>query len=123
MAPSAVPPGWPAGLPGPGDPALGDRVEGWLLDRLPPVVREYPQLRRHRLALALMAHHHWRAVLAGQRATYAAWRRELAGDLAPEEIADTLLVVEATGHDAAATVREVDLVLEALRGRTWRERL
>ena len=116
---SAAPPGWPADLPPVG---FEDRVTGWLLDRLPPEFRTSP-LRAHPVVLALAARQHARYTLEGAREVYRTLRAEVRDHVEPEEIDTGLLAIEALAAQFSRTLREVELVEEALRGRVWKPRL
>lgn len=116
---SAAPPGWPADLPPVG---FESQVSGWLLDRLPPEYRT-SEVRKHPMVLALAAHQHAVATLEGTREVYRSLRAELRDLLEQAEIDASLVALEALAAQFARTVREVELVQEALRGRVWKPRL
>ena len=116
---SAAPPGWPADLPPVGfEPLAG----AWLLDRLPPEYRT-SQARKHPLVLALAAKQHAVATLEGTREVYRSLRAELRDLLEPAEIDASLVALESLAAQFARTLREVELVEEALRGKVWKPRL
>ncbi len=119
----ALPTGWPRKLEPPDSPGFPDAVVSWLLDRCPPEYRSHEVLRRHARALSRLAVHHSRATLEGARGTYASARRELAETLPPEVISEVLAVLESEGARLAATLREVELVDEAIAGTRWQPRL
>lgn len=116
---NAAPPGWPADLPPVG---FESHVSGWLLDRLPPEYRT-SEVRKHPLVLAFAAHQNAIAILEGTREVYRGLRSELRDHLEQAEIDANLVAVEALAAQFARTLREVELVQEALRGRVWKPRL
>ncbi len=118
---TATPPGWPADLPGPGA-GLAEQVTGWLLDRLPPEYRT-SSLRRYPLVLAMSARLHAQATLAGTRDVYRDLRAELRDHLDPTDIQAALVGLEELAAQFSRTVREVELVEQALRGQVWKPRL
>ena len=120
---TVAPPGWPRDLPPPYAQEFPERVTGWLLDRAPPEFRVVSVWRREPKALAAAVNHHAVAVLEGLRAAYSGARRELADAITPQALGDVLAALERAGSQAAATVREVGLVEEALSGRQWRAKL
>lgn len=116
---NAAPPGWPADLPPVGYEA---QVTGWLLDRLPPEYRTSP-VRKHPLVLAMAAHEHARTTLDGTREVYRNVRASLRDFLEQSEIEGSLMALEALAAEFSRTLREVELVEQALRGQVWRPRL
>ena len=118
-----VPPGWPEGLPPPDTEEFSARVSGWLLDRCPPEFRATFTVRRHPAALAHVALYHSKATVAGQREAYRSARRVLAGELSADALRGVLSDLEATGHEVVGTLREVELVVAAMRGEEWRPKL
>lgn len=120
---AVVPPGWPSDLPPPGTEEFAAKVSGWLLDRCPPEVRSSFTIRRHPVALAHVAARHSESVVSGQREAYRSARRELVDLLPTEALAGVLTDLEAIGHDAVRTAREVQIVAEALHGAVWRPKL
>jgi hypothetical protein len=119
----ALPMGWPRDLIGPEADGFDEAVVNWLLDRCPPEYRSYEVLRRQPRALSRLAVHHCEATLTGARAAYASARRELSDAVPPQALPDVLAAIEAEGARLAATLREVNLVDEALAGMRWRPRL
>lgn len=117
------PPGWPGSVPPPGADAWRDRAVAYLLDVAPAEFRTEPLYRRQPLVLA------WRvltivdAQLEAARRSYSQARADLAGDVTPEVVADTLEALEREGAGLLARRREVDLVLRALRGESFVPRL
>ena len=73
--------------------------------------------------LARLAALHAAASLQAARSAYAGARRDLAGRVPPEAVAETLVALSKEGSRLAAQVREITLVEEALQGRRWRPRL
>ena len=55
-----IPPGWPTGVHPPGSEDFEATAIAWLLDVVPPDFRLHGVLRRHPVALAVMARHHGR---------------------------------------------------------------
>jgi len=120
---SYVPPGWPEDLPPPDTEAFSAKVSGWLLDRCPPQFRATFTVRRHPSALAHVALYHSKATVAGQREAYRAARRLLAEQLSADALSGVLADLEATGHEVVSTLREVELVVEAMHGERWQPKL
>jgi hypothetical protein len=118
---TAAPPGWPADLP-PVGAGLDAAVVGWLLDRLPPEYRTSP-VRRHPLILAIAARRHAEATVAGTREVYRELRAALRDHLEAGEIDAGLQALEGLAAQFARTLREVDMVEQALRGHIWKPRL
>ena len=116
---NTAPPGWPADLPPVG---FEEQVTGWLLDRLPPEFRTSP-IRKHPLVLAMAAREHAAATLDGTREVYRNLRSELRDHVQPEEIDAGLVALEALAAEFSRTLREVQMVEEAMRGRIWKPRL
>ncbi len=116
---TAAPAGWPADLPPVGYETV---VAAWLLDRLPPEYRTSP-VRRHPLVLAMAAHEHARATLDGTREVYRSLRAQLRDYVEQAELEASLAALEALAAQFSRTLREVDLVQQALRGTVWKPRL
>ena len=116
---SAAPPGWPADLPPVG---FEPQVTAWLLDRLPPEYRT-SVVRRHPLVLAMAAHQHAQATLEGTREVYRSLRAQLRDYVEPAEIDASLVALEALAAQFSRTLREVELVEQALLGVVWKPRL
>ena len=94
----------------------------WLLDVVPPDYRMHGVLRRHPLALAVLARHHLAACVQGAREGYRTARTELAS-LPPGGVDAVLEVYQAEGRRLVETARAVDLVGRALRGEVFTPRL
>ena len=94
----------------------------WLLDVVPPDYRLHGILRRHPLALAVLARHHLAACVQGAREGYRAARTELAS-LPPGGVDAVLEVYRAEGRRLVETAHAVDLVTRALRGEVFTPRL
>ena len=94
----------------------------WLLDVVPPDYRLHGVLRRHPLALAVLARHHLAACVHGAREGYRTARTELAS-LPPGGVDAVLEVYRAEGRRLVATARAVDLVGRALRGEVFTPQL
>jgi hypothetical protein len=90
----------------------------WLLDVVPPDYRLHGVLRRHPLALAVLAGHHLAACVQGAREGYRTARTELAS-LPPGGVDAVLEVYRAEGRRLVETARAVDLVGRALRGEVF----
>lgn len=116
---TAGPPGWPADLPSVG---FEGEVSGWLLDRLPPEYRT-SQVRRHPLVLAMAAHEHARCTLEGTREVYRGLRSALRDHIEQSEIDASLVALEGLAAQFSRTLREVELVQQALLGQVWKPRL
>ena len=94
----------------------------WLLDVVPPDYRLHGVLRRHPLALAVLARHHLAACVQGAREGYRTARTELAS-LPPGGVDAVLEVYRAEGRRLVETERAVDLVGRALRGEVFTAQL
>jgi hypothetical protein len=117
-----VPPGWPAGVHPPGSEEFEQTAVTWLLDVVPPDYRLHGVLRRHPLALAVLARHHLAACVQGARDGYRSARTELAS-LPPGGVDAVLEVYRAEGRRLVETAHAVDLVGRALRGEVFTPRL
>ncbi|MEO3939164.1 hypothetical protein V3N99_20775 [Dermatophilaceae bacterium Soc4.6] len=120
---SAVPPGWPPGVPPAHSPGWEDRAVAWLLDQCPPDYRSYAGWRRHPVALAWLADRHLDGQVAAMRQAYREVRVELGGLVPAEGLADVMHHLEAEGLRLVAAKRAAGLVLEALRGKVFVPRL
>jgi len=89
----------------------------------PAEFRTEPLYRRQPLVLAWRVQTIVDAQLEAARRSYSQARAELAGDVTPEVVADTLEALEREGAALLARRREVDLVLRALRGESFVPRL
>lgn len=123
MPQAAVPPGWPVDLPPPVSDEFAGRVTGWLLDRGPLGLRQIQIWRSQPQALAMVVAIHSEHVLSGLREAYSSVRRELINVMAPGDVDRVLVALEAAGAESAENARQVALVVEALAGKQWRERL
>ena len=123
MGRSTTPAGWPKDLPPPESGEFDERVVTWLLDRAPPGFRTASTLRAQPTALGLLVLHTAAGEVEALRAAYAAARRELSHMLSPEQLDGVLADVEAQGAASVETRRQIDLVVAALAGACWRERL
>jgi hypothetical protein len=94
----------------------------WLLDVVPPDYRLHGVLRRHPLALAVLARHHLAACVQGAREGYRTARTELAS-LPPGGVDAVLEVYRAEGRRLVESARAVDLVGRALRGEVFTPQL
>jgi hypothetical protein len=118
-----LPPGWPAGVHPPGSEDFERTAVAWLLDVVPPDYRLYGVLRRHPIALAVMAGHHVSACVEGARQGYRSARSELGESLPPHGIDAVLAAYRNEGRRLVATERAVELVTRALRGEEFRPQL
>jgi len=107
----------------PGSDDFEETAVAWLLDVIPPDYRVHGVLRRHPIALAMLARHHVTACVAAAREGYRSARTELAGLLPPQGIDAVLAVYRAEGSRLVATERAVDLVGRGLRGEEFTPRL
>jgi hypothetical protein len=96
---------------------------GWLFDRCPGDLREHDLLHRQPLLLAYVAAGQVQASLEGIRATRSTARADLAGALPPETVSEAVDLLHREEARLAATLREVRLVVDALRGARHRARL
>ena len=113
--PAYLPPGWPSGVHPPGSEGFEVSAVAWLLDVVPPDYRLYGVLRRHPLALAVMARHHLASAVQGAREGYRMARTELTG-LPPHAVDAILTAYRREGKRLVAASRSVDVVEQALRG-------
>jgi len=118
-----VPPGWPTGVHPPGSEEFEQTAVGWLLDVVPPDYRLHGVLRRHPVALALLARHHLAACVAGAREGYRTARAELGDRLPPGSLDAVLDAYRTEGTRLVETARAVDLVGRALRGEVFTPQL
>ncbi|HET6192422.1 MAG TPA: hypothetical protein VFE59_36105, partial [Trebonia sp.] len=81
-----------------------------------PDFRLHGVLRRHPVALAVMARHHTQACVEGARAGYRTARTELGETLPPHAIDAVLAAYRTEGRRLASTAKAVVLIEEALRG-------
>jgi hypothetical protein len=115
-----LPPGWPAGVHPPGSDDFEHTAVVWLLEVVPPDYRLHGVLRRHPIALAVMAGHHAAACVEGARRGYRSARSELGEALPPHGLDAVLAAYRGEGQRLVATARAVDLVTRALRGEVFR---
>ena len=118
-----LPPGWPTGVQPPGSEGFERTAVAWLLDVVPPDYRLYGVLRRHPVALAIMARHHVAACVEGARRGYRNARTELGERLPPPGVDAVLAAYRNEGSRLVATARAVELVERALRGETFAPQL
>ncbi|MGD0686691.1 MAG: hypothetical protein ABSA03_16450 [Streptosporangiaceae bacterium] len=118
-----LPPGWPDGVHPPGSEDFEQTAVAWLLEVVPPDYRLHGILRRHPIALAVLAHHHLAACVEGARRGYRGARTELGEVLPPQGIDAVLAAYRAEGSRLVATALAVDLVGRGLRGETFTPRL
>jgi hypothetical protein len=118
-----LPPGWPAGVHPAGSEDFERTAVAWLLDVVPPDYRLYGVLRRHPIALAVMARHHVAACVQGAREGYRNARSELGDALPPHGIDAVLAAYRNEGRRLVAVARAVDLVTRALHGEEFRPQL
>ena len=95
----------------------------WLLDVVPPDYRLHGVLRRHPVALAVMARHHVAACVQGAREGYRHARTELGSELPPGGVESVLAAYRAEGSRLVETARAVDLIERALRGEVFAPQL
>ncbi|WP_392542258.1 hypothetical protein [Oryzobacter telluris] len=113
---SGGPPGWPQGVPPPGERGWDHRASAWLLDHCPPDYRLYPAWRRHPVALGWLTVRHLDAQLGAMRSAYREVRVDLLDDIGPEGVAQVLADLEVEGVRLLSTRRAAGLLLDALRG-------
>ena len=118
-----LPPGWPAGVHPPGSEGFEQTAVAWLLDALPADYRVHGVLRRHPIALAVLARHHLTACVAGARQGYRSVRTELGDVLPPQGIDAVLAVYRAEGSRLVDAARAADLIARALRGEVFSPQL
>ncbi len=110
------PPGWPQGVPPPGQRGWEHRAVAWLLDHCPPDYRLYPSWRRHPVALGWLTVRHLDAQLDAMRSSYREVRVALVDDIGPEGVTQVLADLECEGVRLLAARRAAGLLLDALRG-------
>jgi len=120
---SYAPPGWPIEVRPPGVPDWEISASAWLLDLCPPEYRGYPVLRKHVLVLARFAAVHVEACQESVRRGIGQVRDELKGYVPAEVLSATLLAWQREEARLISRRREVGLVEDALRGRTFVPRL
>ncbi len=118
-----VPPGWPAGVHPPGSDEFEQTAVAWLLDVVPPDYRLHGVLRRHPVALAVLARHHLAACIVGARDGYRTARAELGEHLPPGGVEAVLEAYRTEGSRLVETARAVDLVGRALLGEVFTPQL
>ena len=118
-----LPPGWPAGVHPPGSEGFEETAVAWLLDVIPPDYRVHGVLRRHPIALAVLASHHLAACVQGARQGYRSARSELGDVLPPQGIDAVLAAYRAEGSRLVAAARAADLVGRGLRGEVFSPQL
>jgi hypothetical protein len=118
-----VPPGWPAGVHPPGSAGFESTAIAWLLDVVPPDYRLHGVLRRHPIALAVMARHHTTACVEGARQGYRIARTELGEALPPHAVDAVLDAYRTEGRRLAAAARAAELIERAMRGEVFTEKL
>ena len=118
-----LPPGWPDGVHPPGSEGFEQTAVAWLLDALPADYRVHGVLRRHPIALAVLARHHLTACVAGARQGYRSVRTELGDVLPPQGIDAVLAVYRAEGSRLVAAERGADLIARGLRGEVFTPQL
>lgn len=118
-----LPPGWPTGVHPPGSDEFEQTAVTWLLEVVPPDYRLHGVLRRHPVALAVLARHHLAACVRGAREGYRSARTELGSDLPPGGVDAVLEVYRAEGRRLVETEQAVDLVGRALRGEVFTPQL
>lgn len=118
-----LPPGWPAGVHPPDSADFEASAVAWLLDAVPPDYRLYGVLRRHPIALAMMAKHHVAACVQGARQGYRSTRTELGGVLPAHGLDAVLAAYRSEGRRLVNTARAVDLLVRALRGEVFSPQL
>jgi hypothetical protein len=118
-----LPAGWPDGVHPPGSEGFEETAVAWLLDALPADYRVHGVLRRHPIALAVLARHHLTACVAGARQGYRSVRTELGDALPPQGIDAVLAVYRAEGSRLVAAARAADLIARGLRGEVFTPQL
>lgn len=117
------PPGWPQEVPPAGADDWQLVAVAWLLDQGPPEFRGYDATRHHpRFLVWLVGHHVHAQQEANRRATSTA-RRDLAHVLPPEAAPAVFDVLEREELRLRRVARAVDLLQQALEGRTFVPRL
>jgi hypothetical protein len=113
---SYVPPGWPAGVHPPGSEEFERSAIAWLLEVVPSDYLLHGVLRRHPIALAMLARHHLNACVAGARNGYRTARTELTPHLPPSAVEAVLDAYRSEGQRLAAAALAADLIDRALNG-------
>lgn len=115
-----APPGWPAGVPGPGAPDWKTAAVAWLLDQGPADWRVGTGWRKHPAALAWATREHLRAQLGAARA---AWTDLEEDGATPEQAAVVREALSGAGPNLAEAARGAELIYEAMRGTRFIPRL
>lgn len=116
---SYVPAGWPPGVHPPSSPEFGRTAVAWLLGVVPPDYQLHGVLRRHPLALAVLARHHLAACVEGARNGYRTARSELGKSLPPAALDAVLAAYSSEGKRLADAAKAADLIEQAMRGRAF----
>lgn len=114
-----LPPEWPPEVPAPSVPDWETSAMAWLLDAVPPDYRAHAVLRRHPVALAMMAARHVNAAVEAARTGYRHAAVELKEHLPPHAVEEVLDVYRVQGPRLVRLARSVEVVGRALRGEVF----
>jgi hypothetical protein len=118
-----APRGWPSAVRPPLAPGWEHTAVRWLLDHCPPEARGYGGLRREPVVLAMWARLHYQAQLRSMQVALSQTRADLK-DFASESVVDRAIILWQREEARITRVaREIAIVEQALRGRTFRPRL
>jgi hypothetical protein len=118
-----VPPGWPERVRPPGAPDWELTAVEFLLDCCPADYRRFQLLRRHPVVLARFAAVFVEAQVQAGQDGLGGVRVGLADFVAPEVVADAVEVWSQQQATLVRVRREVSMVEEALRGKTYVRKL
>lgn len=120
---TAIPPGWPAGVPPAAVTGWEHRAVAWLLDLCPSDYRLYEGWRRHPAALAWLTIRHLDGQVDATRQAYREVRTELAEQVTPQALTEIMRQLETEGLRLVAARRAAGLVYDAMQGKAYVPRL
>jgi hypothetical protein len=100
----------------PGDQEFERSATQWLLSAVPPDYLLHGVLKRHPVALAMLARHHLRACVDGARSGYRTARSELGPFLPPGAVEAVLTAYRSEGMRLAGSLQAAELIERAFRG-------
>jgi hypothetical protein len=103
----------------PGSEEFERSAVAWLLEVVPSDYLLHGVLRRHPIALAVLARHHLTACVDGARDGYRTARTELGPHLPPGAIEAVLTAYRNEGQRLAAAAKAADLIGRALHGEVF----
>lgn len=118
-----LPPGWPAGVSGPGTEEMEADAVSFLLDCCPADYRAYPLLRREPVVLARFAADQVEGQLCSTRKALSGARSGLGEVVGPDVLDGAVEMLETEEARLVRLRRAVGLVEEALRGKMFMRKL